>query len=95
MDLPKEVWDLRKTFDPSLRFSFGNILIGTHWQHYKGGKYFVTGILWDSTAGEWAIKYVRPNGDAMEYSRTITDWYSKPFVGDDTPRYKEIVDGKS
>jgi hypothetical protein len=86
--IPKQLYDLRKKFDPNLRFVFGNALIGTNWVHYKGGFYFVTGIVWDSTADEWAIKYVRPNGGAMEYTRTITDWYSKPLVGDDTPRYR-------
>jgi len=89
--ISKQLYDLRKKFDPGLRFSFGNLLIGTSWQHYKGGRYCITGILWDSTAEEWAIKYIRPNADAMEYSRTITNWYSKPFVGDtETPRFKEI-----
>jgi len=88
--ITKQLYDLRKKFDPPLRFVFGNALIGTNWVHYKGGFYFVTGIVWDSTAEEWAIKYVRPNGGEMEYTRTITDWYSKPNerAGDDTPRYR-------
>lgn len=86
--LPKELYDLRKKFDPGLKFVFGNALIGTNWVHYKGGFYLITGVLWDSTAEEWAIKYVRPNGYAMDFSRTITDWFSKPFVGDETPRYR-------
>lgn len=58
--------------------SESGIEVGTRWEHFKGGKYIITGMAWDAEGDDLVERVLYRSGEfigsGMVFSRTVANF---------------------